>query len=96
MGLVTDDSGLKSTFSNDKLRLEITGPNEDHLTVIDVPGIFKRHISGLTTKADIEMVEGDEISSEERAGCLRCFLAPARVGRLPLARFLPILMNSLW
>ncbi|GBF62507.1 interferon-induced GTP-binding protein [Trichophyton mentagrophytes] len=41
----------KRTFSNDVLRLEICGPDEDHLGVIDVPGIFK----GVTTKADINM-----------------------------------------
>lgn len=31
----------KPTFSNDVLRLEICSPEQDHLSVIDVPGIFK-------------------------------------------------------
>ena len=57
MGLVPDESGSKSTFSNDVLRLEIAGPKEDHLSVIDVPGIFKRTTPGVTTKSDMEMVE---------------------------------------
>jgi len=57
MGLVPDESGSKRTFSNDVLRLEISGPKEDHLSVIDVPGIFKRTTSGVTTKSDMEMVE---------------------------------------
>ena len=39
MGLASDQSGPKSTFSNDVLRVEITGPNQEHLSVIDVPGI---------------------------------------------------------
>jgi len=56
MGLEPTESGSKRTFSNDVLRLEISGPKEDHLSVIDVPGIFKRHTSGVTTKADMEMV----------------------------------------
>ena len=51
-----------STFSKDILRLEISGPEEDHLSVIDVPGIFKNTTPGLTSKSDIavvrEMVEG--------------------------------------
>jgi Dynamin family len=45
-----------STFSNDVLRLEISGPDEEHLSVIDVPGIFKNTTSGFTTKADITLV----------------------------------------
>ncbi|KAL8669511.1 MAG: hypothetical protein Q9168_005902 [Polycauliona sp. 1 TL-2023] len=57
MDLVPDESGSKSTFSSDVLRLEISGPKEDHLSVIDVPGIFKRTTSGVTTKSDMEMVE---------------------------------------
>lgn len=48
------DSG--SIFSGDILRLEISGPAEDHLTVIDVPGIFKNTTGGSTTKADMSLV----------------------------------------
>ena len=47
----------KSVFSGDVLRLEIAGPKKDHLSVIDVPGIFKRTTAGVTTKSDMEMVE---------------------------------------
>ena len=57
MGLVADEPGSKSVFSSDVLRLEIAGPKEDHLSVIDVPGIFKRTTPGVTTKSDMEMVE---------------------------------------
>lgn len=46
-----------SIFSADILRLEISGPEEDHLTVIDVPGIFKNTSDGSTTKADMSLVE---------------------------------------
>ncbi|PGH18719.1 hypothetical protein AJ80_04372 [Polytolypa hystricis UAMH7299] len=44
------------TFSKDVLRLEICGPDEAHLSVIDVPGIFKNTTPGLTTKGDIQIV----------------------------------------
>ena len=57
MGLVADEPGSKSVFSSDVLRLEIAGTKEDHLSVIDVPGIFKRTTPGVTTKSDMEMVE---------------------------------------
>ncbi|KAL8836214.1 MAG: hypothetical protein Q9176_006475 [Flavoplaca citrina] len=52
MGLVSDESGSKSIFSNNILRLEISSPNEDYLSVIDVPGIFKRTTSRILKKAE--------------------------------------------
>jgi hypothetical protein len=58
MGLSSnnDDGISKPTFSNDVLRLEISGPEQEHLSVIDVPGIFKSTTEGVTTKADIQLV----------------------------------------
>lgn len=51
-----DDGEKRPTFSNDVLRLEISGPEQEHLSVIDVPGIFKSTTEGVTTKADIALV----------------------------------------
>lgn len=45
-----------STFSEDVLRLEIQGPDEDHLSVIDVPGLFTNTTEGVTSKEDIQIV----------------------------------------
>ncbi|GAB1212161.1 hypothetical protein ATERTT37_001291 [Aspergillus terreus] len=36
--------------------MEEARPDEDHLSVIDVPGIFKNNTPGITTKTDIKMV----------------------------------------
>lgn len=44
------------TFSRDVLRLEICGKDQDHLSVIDVPGIFKKTTAGVTKKTDITLV----------------------------------------
>ncbi|KAJ6436035.1 Pol [Purpureocillium lavendulum] len=44
-------------FSQDILKIEVTGPEQIHLTVIDVPGIFRVLVPGLTTETDIRMVE---------------------------------------
>lgn len=44
------------TFSEDTLKIEKCGPNEDYLTVIDVPGIFRTTTEGVTTTRDQEMV----------------------------------------
>ncbi|CAK1356816.1 unnamed protein product [Cercospora beticola] len=51
-----ENATQKPTFSNDVLRLEISGPAQEHLSVIDVPGIFKSTTKGVTTKADIDLV----------------------------------------
>ncbi|KAL6719642.1 hypothetical protein ACLMJK_001563 [Lecanora helva] len=46
----------KKTFANDVLKIEICGPKQDHLSVIDVPGIFKKTTPGVTSKNDMAMV----------------------------------------
>ncbi|RMY33585.1 hypothetical protein D0864_16770, partial [Hortaea werneckii] len=58
MGLIGEETTAtpRPTFSDDVLRLEISGPSQEHLSVIDVPGIFKIPTEGLTTKADIDLV----------------------------------------
>lgn len=55
MELDSSDSNSK-TFSDDVLKIEVCGPDQEHLSVIDVPGIFKKTTEGLTTKSDIVMV----------------------------------------
>jgi GTPase SAR1 family protein len=44
------------TFSEDILKIEISGPDQPALTVIDVPGIFRTATPGLTTESDISLV----------------------------------------
>ena len=57
MGIRTDMSLKTGTvFSEDILKIELCGPKEDYLTVIDVPGIFRNHTEGVTTKEDIALV----------------------------------------
>lgn len=53
VGLTDDDS---ITFSEDILKIEINGPDQPGLTVIDVPGIFRAATPGLTTDSDIALV----------------------------------------
>lgn len=56
MGIRADVStGRGDVFSEDVLKVEVHGPNEDYLTVIDIPGIFRTTTQG-TTKHDILMV----------------------------------------
>ena len=57
MGLSESESGDgKKTFSDDVLKIEICGPEQQHLSVIDVPGIFRKTTQGVTTKKDMAMV----------------------------------------
>jgi hypothetical protein len=56
MGLRTDVStGNGAVFSEDVLKIEVQGPHEDYLTIIDVPGIFRTTTQG-TTKDDMVIV----------------------------------------
>ena len=57
MGLRVDIStGNGAVFSEDVLKIEVQGPDEDYLTIIDVPGIFRTTTQG-TTKDDMVMVK---------------------------------------
>ncbi|PHH83192.1 hypothetical protein CDD83_3039 [Cordyceps sp. RAO-2017] len=51
------DASGSGAFSQDILKIEIHGPDQSHLTVIDVPGIFRVATPGLTTEEDITLVE---------------------------------------
>ena len=58
MGIRTDICSSEGTvFSEDVLKIEICGPDEDYLTVIDVPGIFRNPTEGVTTRGDIQLVQ---------------------------------------
>jgi GTP-binding protein EngB required for normal cell division len=57
MGLgAKDHKGTRGTFSDDVLCIEICGPEEQHLSFIDVPGIFRKTTEGVTTKEDQNVV----------------------------------------
>lgn len=52
----TTTAESQKTFADDVLKIEICGPEQQHLSIIDVPGIFKKTTQGVTTKADIALV----------------------------------------
>ena len=47
----------QSTFSEHIFRAELLGPKHNHLSVIDVPGIFRTPTEGLTTNEDIDLIK---------------------------------------
>ncbi|KAK3681086.1 dynamin family protein [Podospora appendiculata] len=57
MGIRTSTNpGGQKTFTEDVLKIEKCGPDEDYLTVIDVPGIFRLTAEGVTTNKDKKLV----------------------------------------
>jgi hypothetical protein len=46
----------EATFSKHTLKIELTGPARQNLTMIDVPGIFRNSIEGITTDEDVALV----------------------------------------
>lgn len=50
MGLPTaedDIEHLRKRFANDVLKVEISGPQQDHLSFVDIPGLFHSELSHL-------------------------------------------------
>ncbi|OBT97129.2 hypothetical protein VE01_04870 [Pseudogymnoascus verrucosus] len=60
-------SATKSTFSADVFKIELSGPDRENLSIIDIPGIFRTATEGVTTQDDIDLVKtmvGDWIQDE--------------------------------
>ncbi len=82
MGLSDQQSNVsvpQRTFSDDVLRLEVCSPKEEHLSIIDVPGIFKKTTQGLTTKSDMEMVRSMVHTYMQKPRSVMLVVIPANV-----------------
>ncbi|KAJ5938478.1 hypothetical protein N7466_001612 [Penicillium verhagenii] len=79
MGLSTSIGDGLPTFSSDVLLLEIRGPLENHLSVIDVPGIFKTTTPGLTSKSDISLVRDMVLDYMHNPRSIMLVVVPANV-----------------
>ncbi|KAH8707606.1 interferon-induced GTP-binding protein Mx2 [Phaeosphaeriaceae sp. PMI808] len=51
-----DTNPALRAFSKDTLKIEINGPEQEHFTVIDVPGIFRVSSPPFTTDNDVHLV----------------------------------------
>ncbi|KAL5363119.1 P-loop containing nucleoside triphosphate hydrolase protein [Aspergillus floccosus] len=69
----------RPTFSSDIFRLEISGLDEDHLSVIDVPGIFRNTTPGIITKSDIGMVREMVLGYMKNPRSIMLMVIPANV-----------------
>lgn len=65
-GLIEDAKAIMGihthgkTFSNDLLRIEITGPDRPHLTIVDLPGLIHSTTNSSTEGQvdDVDMIKG--------------------------------------
>ncbi|KAI1083554.1 P-loop containing nucleoside triphosphate hydrolase protein [Whalleya microplaca] len=74
----TKDSNLPA-FSEHILKIEKCGPSEEHFTVIDVPGIFRKETEGITTEADIQLVRNMVTTYMEDSRTIILAIMPANV-----------------
>ncbi|KAL6879909.1 P-loop containing nucleoside triphosphate hydrolase protein [Trichoderma longibrachiatum] len=71
MGLPTSDNqdneDLEKRFSDDILRIEISGPDEHHLSVVDVPGLF-HNPTKFQTREDLTIIRKliEDYTTDER------------------------------
>lgn len=79
MGLSTSKEDGLPKFSSNVLRLEICGPEEDHFSVIDVPGIFQNTTPGVTTKEDKDIVREIVINYIRNPRSIMLAVVPANV-----------------
>ncbi|KGO75236.1 Dynamin [Penicillium italicum] len=79
MNLSSFPGDQRPTFSNSVLQLEIRGPNENHLSVIDVPGIFKNTTLDRTTKNDIALVRNMVLRYMQNQRSIMLAVVPANV-----------------
>ncbi|CAG7950906.1 unnamed protein product [Penicillium salamii] len=78
MRISTQDGDNKPTFSKNVLQLEIRGPDESHLSVIDVPGIFQ-NTTDRTTKEDIALVKNMALEYMKKTRSIILAVVPANV-----------------
>jgi hypothetical protein len=72
------DSNL-TAFSKDILKIEISGPIQEHFTVIDVPDIFRNASSPLTRDSDVALVRRMVQSYMENSRTIILAVLPSNV-----------------
>ncbi|KIW34052.1 uncharacterized protein PV07_00854 [Cladophialophora immunda] len=67
------------SFSNDILKIEMAGPQHEHFSVIDLPGLFRKPTPGQTTKEDMVLVKQMVASYLNNARAIILAVVPANV-----------------
>ena len=69
----------KPVFSADVLKLEVKGPDQQHFSVVDLPGMFRKTTEGETTQEDRDMVRQMIESYMENPRSIMLAVVPANV-----------------
>ncbi|KAL9601258.1 MAG: hypothetical protein Q9219_002663 [cf. Caloplaca sp. 3 TL-2023] len=72
------DTSLRS-FTDDILKIELSGPEYEHFSVVDLPGLFRKPTPGLTTADDITFVRKMVGNYILNARCIILAVVPANV-----------------
>lgn len=80
MGIGTLSTGATKSFSDDVLKIEVAGPGQQHLSVVDVPGIFRKVTEGVTTQSDMNTVRAMVERYMENSRSVILAVIPANVG----------------
>ena len=83
------------TFTRDVLRIEKSGPLEEHLTLIDLPGIFENESPGVTTRSDIILVK-DMVKSYIKNPRTLSVTASYRLAYLLVPGYHESLLTTMW
>ncbi|KAI5919870.1 P-loop containing nucleoside triphosphate hydrolase protein [Camillea tinctor] len=75
----SQSSSIPPAFSEHILKIEKLGPHEEHFTVIDVPGIFRKETEGITTESDIDLVRNMVQSYMKDARTIILAIMPSNV-----------------
>ncbi|MCJ1478749.1 hypothetical protein MMC13_007433 [Lambiella insularis] len=68
-----------NSFSNDILKIEMAGPEHEHFSVIDLPGLFRKPTPGQTTKEDMSLVRQMVASYLNNSRAIILAVVPANV-----------------
>ncbi|KAL8632216.1 hypothetical protein Q9189_002005 [Teloschistes chrysophthalmus] len=79
MGIGEVSKGAKKSFSDDVLRIEVAGPDQQHLSVVDVPGIFRKVTEGVTTSIDMFNVRSMVERYMQNSRCIILPVVPSNV-----------------
>lgn len=58
----TELEGLDKRFSDDILKIELSGPQHRHLSVVDVPGLFHSKVASSIPGIALTALRSDQVS----------------------------------
>ncbi len=70
----TDLESIEKRFSDDILKIELSGPDHHHLSVVDVPGLFHSMLSSIMFSQLLTSTDPTKYQTEEDKGIIRSLI----------------------